>query len=281
MYRKRILNKQEERTHDILNDITKKYEARLFTKNRVADLLLIENSGLSDNEYSYALKAHFDFVIADKDYMPEFAIEFDGSQHRFNKSAIRKDELKNSICRKLDFSLLRITSEYFEKIGRFPTILSWITELHFIKKAFDIAQSKGQIPFDEPWLWFSVYDYDPVDYNRAFIKNAYNKSLCCDDTMEFIYGISDGNNSSASISILKLQNDKYLANYVECSSINFYAVPARDIARGISDHNTLKQFKKYIEGNNVSTYTHAEILKMKNDFLKQHDFCSYFLKLEE
>jgi hypothetical protein len=147
---KRIENSQEERTYEILNDIAKEYAARIFTKIRIADVLEIRNSGLHDNEYKYALMAHFDFVVTDNDYMPKFAVEFDGSQHKTDVSAIRKDELKNNICRKFSFPLLRITSEYFEKIGKFSTILSWITELYFLQELFYAAQDKGEIPQDEP-----------------------------------------------------------------------------------------------------------------------------------
>ena len=89
MYRKKIIvNKYEEKTCEILDAVVKKYDARLFSKTRVADVLQITNSGLPSNEYSYALMAHFDFVITKKDSTPEFAVEFDESHHQFNKSAI-------------------------------------------------------------------------------------------------------------------------------------------------------------------------------------------------
>ncbi len=274
MYRKRIENKQEERTHEILDDIARKYEARIFAKMRVADTLIIENSGLPNNEYSYAFKAHFDFVIVNKDSIPEFAVEFDGLQHKFDPSSIYRDKLKNNICRKLDFPLLRITSEYFEKIGRFPTILSWITELYFLQKFFYVAQDKGEIPLDEPWMWFSVCGYDPVVHYRAFLINAYDKGLCCNDVIKFISGRSKDRKSYATLSILKIQDNKYIANFVECLAIKFFAITAHDISNEISKYNIYKRFRKYIEGNNISTYTYAEVSKMQEDFVKQHDICS-------
>jgi hypothetical protein len=278
---KRIENSQEERTYEILNDIAKEYEARIFTKIRIADVLEIRNSGLHDNEYKYALMAHFDFVVTDADYMPKFAVEFDGSQHKTDVSAIRKDELKNNICRKFGFPLLRITSEYFEKIGKFPTILSWITELYFLQELFYAAQDKGQIPQDEPWMWFSVVGYDPVVHYRVFIEKVYDKGLCCDSLIEFISGCSKYSKSYATLSTLKLQDDKYIANSVECFVVNFFAITAHDISKEISDYNIYKKFKKYIEGNNIHTYTYDEISKMQRDFIKQHDLCSYNIQLIE
>ena len=278
--RKRIENSQEEKTHAILNDIAKEYKAKVFTKIRVADVLDIENSGLSDKEYKYALMAHFDFAVADYDSMPKFAVEFDGSQHKSDPSAIRRDELKNNICRKFDFPLLRITSEYFEKIGQFPTILSWITELYFIREAFDIAQDKGEIPLDEPWMWFSVIDYDPVVRCRAFVINAYEKGLCC-DVIKFISGRPKSGKYYVTLSTLKIQNNKHIANFVECFAINYFAIPAHDISKEISDYNIYKKFKKYLEGNGISTYTDAQISKMQREFIERHDICSYNIQLIE
>jgi hypothetical protein len=279
--RKRIENRQEERTHEILNDIAKEYEARIFIKLRVADVLEIRNSGLSDKEYKYALMAHFDFIVTDNDSMPKFAVEFDGSQHKSDASAIRRDELKNNICRKFGFPLLRITSEYFEKIGQFPTILNWITELYFLQELFYAAQDKGEIPLDEPWMWFSVIGYDPVVRYRAFIEKAHGRGLCCDPVIGFISGRSKSSKSYSTLSVLKLQNDKYIANSVECLAINYYAISAREISTEISDYNIYKKFKKYLEGNNIHTYTYDEISEMQRDFIKQHNICSFNIQLDE
>ena len=277
---KRIENKQEEITHEILNDIAKEYEARVFTKIRIADVLDIENSGISDKEYKYALMAHFDFVVSDYDSMPKFAVEFDGLQHKTDASAIRRDELKNGICRKFDLPLLRITSEYFEKIGKFPTILSWITELYFIREAFDIAQDKGKIPFDEPWMWFSVIGYDPVVRCRALIMNAYEKGLCC-DVIKFICGRSKSSKSYATLSTLKIQNDKHIVNFGECLAINYFAIPASEISKEISDYNTYKKFENYLKGNEISTYTDAQVSKMQREFVEKHDICFCNIQLIE
>jgi hypothetical protein len=74
---KRMLNEPEEITNDVLNAVTSKYEALVCIKSKIADVINIENSGISDKEYNYALKAHFDFVVTDKDYIPQFAVEFD------------------------------------------------------------------------------------------------------------------------------------------------------------------------------------------------------------
>ncbi len=56
---------------------------RIAPKVRVADVLPIENSGLSNAEYSYALRSHFDWVVTEgEDRDPQFAVEFDGTRTR-------------------------------------------------------------------------------------------------------------------------------------------------------------------------------------------------------
>lgn len=283
MYRRKIIvNKYEEKTYETLDTVAKRYDARIFPKVRVADALQITKSGLSYNEYSYALKAHFDFVVCKKDYTSEFAVEFDESHHQYVKSAIDNDELKNNICCKFKFPLLRITSEYFENIGRFPTILSWITELYFLEERFYAAQDKGDIPLDEPWLWFCLVGYDPFAYFRMFIQKAYDKGLCSDPVTEYISGNCNDGKSYATLAVLKIKDNEYIASLVECSAINFYAIPPRMISTELAECNVAKKLKKYIEGNegNNTTSTYPEILNMRKDFIKKYDTFPYSINLD-
>ena len=270
MYRKKIIvNKYEEKTKNVLDAVVKKYDACLFPKTRVADALQITNSGLSHNEYSYALKAHFDFVVSKKDSTSEFAIEFDEPHHKFDEDAIRKDKLKNNICSKLELPLLRITSDYLEKIGNFPTILSWITELYFLQERFYLAQEQGQIPMDEPWLWFCLEGYDPFIHFRAFIEKTYEKGLCSDPIPHYISGSCDDRKSYTTLAVLKIKDNEYITSLVECFAINFYAIPPRMISTELAVCNVAKKLKKYIEGNTIITSTYPDILEMKQDFVEK------------
>jgi hypothetical protein len=80
--RKKILvNQYEQTTDSALNRVAQKQDSRVFAKVRVADVLPIGNSGLSNEQYSYALKSHFDFIFADNEHQPLFAIEFDEPHH--------------------------------------------------------------------------------------------------------------------------------------------------------------------------------------------------------
>lgn len=83
----------------------------------------MQSSGLSDEEYSYSLRAHFDFVIADQRSLPLFAVEFDGPRHENDPKTIYRDELKRSLCDKLGLPLLRVDADYLRRrVGRFSLL---------------------------------------------------------------------------------------------------------------------------------------------------------------
>lgn len=107
---KKIFNIHEEATNLRLDEVCANYGAKAYPKVRVADVLPIENSGISSVEYSYALKAHFDFVVCDKDHMPQFSVEFDGPYHK-KEPQKEKDQLKNKLCERFHFPLLRADSK--------------------------------------------------------------------------------------------------------------------------------------------------------------------------
>jgi hypothetical protein len=60
--KREIFNPKEEETFEALQESASRCGARVHSKIRVADTLDIKNSGLTNKEYSYAFKSHFDFV---------------------------------------------------------------------------------------------------------------------------------------------------------------------------------------------------------------------------
>jgi hypothetical protein len=119
---------------------------------RVASALTIDKSGLSDEQYAYALKSEFDFVIADgHDGLPHFAVEFDEPHHLTDPHTIRRDRLKANVCEKLGLPLVRIGSEFLRRERRF-TLIGYLVEVWHLERSFDEAQKAGQIPWDEPFI---------------------------------------------------------------------------------------------------------------------------------
>jgi hypothetical protein len=150
--RKILANEYEVFTDKTLRETTSRCGVQVFTKVRMADSLDLASSGVSNEEYSYALRVHFDFVVARKDSTAAFAVEFDGPKHDTDPDVVRRDALKNSICDKLGMPLLRIDADFLHPIGKSRfSILGWAVEVWFLYEGFCEAQATGQVPYDEPF----------------------------------------------------------------------------------------------------------------------------------
>src|SRR5437899_12157183 len=94
---KRLLTQAEEAVNDVLKPLCENWGVHTFIKVRLADVLPIENSGIDNAAYHFALQSHFDFVAADSDLNPRFAVEFDGETHASNVQQ-QRDRQKNQLC---------------------------------------------------------------------------------------------------------------------------------------------------------------------------------------
>jgi hypothetical protein len=158
--RLRLLNGHERLTFEEIKKVTDKIGVSVYPKVRIADVLRIDRSGLSNEEYTYSLKAHFDFVVCNSEDMPEFSVEFDGPTHA-EEEQHRKDILKNTICRRFNYPLLRINTNYLNKqYMNDVTLLAWIIDVHYLELAFYEEQKKGQVPYDEPFDPFLMVSSD-------------------------------------------------------------------------------------------------------------------------
>ncbi len=159
---KKILNIPEAATDSRLRDVCGKHGARIFSKIRLADVLPIESSGISDVKFRFALQSHFDFVVAYEDSTPLFAVEFDGPLHA-NSEQQTRDNTKNDLCARFELPLLRINSNYLKKAYRGMDLLSWFVEVWFASRWFYEAQESGELPDDEifmPNMMVSLPGYD-------------------------------------------------------------------------------------------------------------------------
>lgn len=184
--RKRLLiNPGETATDAALTESAREHGIRVFPKPRVASVLNIDGSGISDREYSYALRAEFDFVVADvADGLPLFAVEFDEPAHLSNPVIKARDALKASICQHLWFPLLRIDAEYLKR-NRQGTVLSWLIDVWFLEKAFYEAQDSGQVPDDEPFVYSAFFEpTETGGLGRSIALDAQARGLMFRATVE-------------------------------------------------------------------------------------------------
>jgi hypothetical protein len=147
---KRVMNLSEAQTHESLRRVAEAWSANVFPKIRVADVLPIENSGIADDLYSFALKAHFDFVVTDEEFLPAFAVEFDGVGH-IETRQVERDQRKDALCENFEFPLLRVNANYLPpRFGRID-LLTWFATTWFCQREHARQQVTGQIAADDPF----------------------------------------------------------------------------------------------------------------------------------
>ncbi|MFD1413803.1 DUF2726 domain-containing protein [Oceanobacillus jeddahense] len=181
---KQIFNNYEKVTYGRLQEVCSNDNVSVFPKVRLADIFPINNSGISNEEYTFSLKSHFDFTIIDNaSSLPIFAIEFDGDLHE-TPGQKHLDNIKDTLAKKFDLPLLRINARYLEKKYRDLDLLSWCVEVWFSAEAFYKAQENGTVPYDElfdPELIYYISGKDKkfpifLSYDiRKEIRNLYEQ----------------------------------------------------------------------------------------------------------
>lgn len=155
--RKSLLNQSERKTLLVLSKTASEHSAEVFTKVRIADALELAGSKLSNDLFTYALKAHFDFVVGrGAEAKTLFAVEFDGPVHTSDASTINNDKKKEKLCLDLGLPLLRIDGGALRKIGQRP-ILGWLVHMWFMNELWDQTEHLLFEEFDSI-LW---YKFDP------------------------------------------------------------------------------------------------------------------------
>src|ERR1019366_8219683 len=134
-----LLNRYEEVTYQRLRAVCEPVEAHVFPKVRLADVLPITGSDITDQQFAFSLKSHFDFVVADEKYRPQFSVEFDGPTHR-TVIQIQRDRTKNELCEEFEYPLLRINARYLDRKYRGYDLLSYFVDVWYHGKAFCEAQ---------------------------------------------------------------------------------------------------------------------------------------------
>ena len=169
---RRFRNRSEDKVQRQIRAAIERHGAELHEKVRIADLIDItklDRRGLG----TYALQAHFDFVLIDENQEAVVAIEFDGPGHN---SA--NDASKNSICQQADLPLIRVYG--FEQVREINaiTLTRYLVELVFHARIFLQMKSDGKIAPDEPFMLSGFLKPDAkhiFDSEFDFVGNANGK----------------------------------------------------------------------------------------------------------
>lgn len=150
---KRLMNSSEKAVGGRLERACAQFGAHVYAKFRIADVIEIANSGISREQYTFALGAHFDFIVGDARENPLFAVEFDGPTHDDPVQAAR-DQLKDSLCARAGLPILRCKKAHLEQVHDGWDLLSWLIEVWFLRREADRMHEQGLLPPDE--------DFDPA-----------------------------------------------------------------------------------------------------------------------
>ncbi len=148
MQDRKLLNLSEQLTHRRLQTVAQSWAGYVFPKVRLADIFPINNSGISSAHFTFALKSHFDFTLADGEYYPQFAVEFDGQYHSEELQAAR-DRTKNELCDHFDFPLLRVNDSFLDSRFGQTDMLSWLTNVWFCAREHECQQQTGGISHED------------------------------------------------------------------------------------------------------------------------------------
>ncbi len=251
-YLKRVLvNKYEEETDAALKEAAARSNALVFSKVGIKDILDIDKGRalLTKEEYSYAFKAHFDFVVTRADTSPVFAVEYDGSMHYGDPATIERDKKKNAICQKLGMPLLRIDSQYLRRIGNF-SLIGWLTELWFIYEGWVEAQERVVVPYDEPFLYFLVLGYDPFASFRIFIQRLFKGKRILDPAPKVATAIDDQGYARA-IAWVRVTEELTVLGNARCLFFMTRPIPsvgAHSLAEELAIVDAAEKLKRYCRG---------------------------------
>jgi len=169
---RKFRNRSEDQMQRQIRAAIERHGAELHEKVRIADLIDISKLD-QRNLGTYALQAHFDFVLIDEHQEAVVAIEFDGPGHD-----PANDSKKDSICQQADLPLIRVYR--FEQVREINaiTLTKYLVELVFHARVFLQMKEEGTIAHDEPFMLSGFLKPDAkhiFDSEFDFVANANGK----------------------------------------------------------------------------------------------------------
>ncbi len=251
--RKKLVNTHEAATMRLLEVSAGRNNARVYAKVRIADTLDMDRSGISNDLYSYGLKAHFDFVVADDADMPLFAVEYDGPTH-FDARTVERDRMKNELCERLGLPLARVRDEHIFKQVRGIDYLTWLSEFYFGFQSLLRAQEEGTFPADElpdPMLFFS-HPYLPGRFPlfisahaRTSLIRLHSKKLTREDIPMVLRG--DDQAGRTNVLLLLQLADGSMVSSASSIYLHWFGICPGEAAEEIAIVNLESLVKEHVE----------------------------------
>ena len=253
-----LVNEGEVRTDAALREAAEALGYRVSPKVRVADVLDIDRSGLSDPAYGYALRSHFDWVVYDSETnLPEFAVEFDGESHE-DPAARRRDVTKNGICAIFGLPLLRIDKAAYRPTIR-RTVIGYLVESWAAYRGFCDAQERGDIPEEEiftPWAVLDVGDdgrasfRDISGYARRMVARLHESGRVTDwGPTSACRGSMEGDREHAEgFAWVGTPDGRLVVGHARIRAFSFPAVGDSDLAEDLALFDLADRLSRLTEG---------------------------------
>jgi len=162
--RRPLLSRTERRVAERLGEIIGREGFRIFSQVKLSSAVDPLPTGLTREQWNYATRATFDFVVCDDETRPQFAIELDGLSH-LTPEAQRRDRLKEQVCDAAELELLRIESSSVDPGPRGRNVVEYLMDARAMFDAFVQAQEAGTVPWDEPYDYRSFVGPHPSGFD--------------------------------------------------------------------------------------------------------------------
>ena len=151
--RRPLLSANERPAERVLQEVGERHGFRIFPQVKLSQVIHDLPPGLTNREWNYATRATFDFVVCHAETLiPDFAVELDDGTH-WQASVRQRDRMKDTICERAGFELLRIEAQHLVEgpLGR--RLLEYLIDARdYCRNIYDLQQ-QGSLPWDE------IFDY--------------------------------------------------------------------------------------------------------------------------
>jgi very-short-patch-repair endonuclease len=146
--REPLLSGAELRADPQLREVAKRNGWTVFPHVKLSDVIDERPEGIDADTWSYATRAHFDFLVVDLETRPVFAVEIDGLSHA-DPGTQQRDRKKDRLVEKSGFELLRVGVGHLDTGPRGRRLIEYLIDARqFIEAAWASGYGESDPYFD-------------------------------------------------------------------------------------------------------------------------------------
>lgn len=146
--REPLLSRAELRADPQLREVAERNGRAVCPHVKLSDVIDERPKGVDAATWSYATRAHFDFLVIDHETRPVFAVEIDGLSHA-DPGAQKRDRMKDRLVEASGFELLRVDVENLDTGPRGRRLIEHLIDARqFMEAAWDSGYGESDPYFD-------------------------------------------------------------------------------------------------------------------------------------